>query len=99
MSGKHYIKIRKKRKGLRTYLVSEYLLWYCVIQNIRKCFSYIDGGIRQVGRLLEVVAYLGLTTPGVSNRTTCFAPSVQAPSMGTLVVLVLGDTADTCQEA
>lgn len=41
-------------------------------------------------------AYLGLTTPGVSNRTTCLVPCVHAPSIGTLVVLVFLETAETC---
>lgn len=40
--------------------------------------------------------YLLSTTPGVSCSTTCETPSVKAPNIGLEVVLVLGDTADTC---
>jgi hypothetical protein len=38
------------------------------------------------------------TTPGVSYNTTCVLPSVNAPSLLYAVVLVLGDTADTCAQ-
>ena len=39
---------------------------------------------------------LEATTPGVSNMATCASPSVNAPSAGVTVVLVLGLTAAIC---
>ena len=41
------------------------------------------------------VPHLESTTPGVSWRITWLTPSVNAPSVGTVVVFVFGETADT----
>lgn len=63
--------------------------------NVRNCTLAVVADMASMIVSLSR-AYLGLTTPGVSNRTTCLVSSVHAPSIGTLVVLVFLETAETC---